>query len=103
MKSTLNPIYLFIREQQKRFIISIIRLYQKTFSPDHGILAGLSLYGCRYYPTCSEYTIRAVDQFGVARGLVLGTWRILRCNPWSHGGVDDVPESFTRRKNQSEQ
>ena len=42
---------------------------------------------CKYFPSCSQYTIDAINQFGI-KGLIMGAWRILRCNPWSHGGVD---------------
>ena len=43
---------------------------------------------CKYHPTCSRYALDAIREWGVARGLVLAAWRLLRCNPWSHGGVD---------------
>ena len=43
---------------------------------------------CKYHPTCSQYALDAIREFGVLRGLVLAGWRLLRCNPWSHGGVD---------------
>jgi uncharacterized protein len=43
---------------------------------------------CKYHPTCSQYALDAVREWGVLRGLVLAGWRLLRCNPWSHGGVD---------------
>lgn len=45
---------------------------------------------CKYEPTCSAYAVEAVRRFGILRGLVLAAWRVLRCNPWSHGGVDPV-------------
>jgi uncharacterized protein len=45
---------------------------------------------CKYYPSCSAYTVEAVRELGVARGALLGAWRLLRCNPWSHGGVDEL-------------
>lgn len=47
---------------------------------------------CRYYPCCSSYAIGALRRHGAAKGLALGAWRLLRCNPWSSGGVDKVPE-----------
>ena len=45
---------------------------------------------CKYEPTCSRYAVDAIGQFGILRGLVLAVWRLLRCNPWSHGGYDPV-------------
>jgi putative membrane protein insertion efficiency factor len=45
---------------------------------------------CKYYPTCSDYAVQAVREFGVLRGLVLAAWRLVRCNPFSHGGYDPV-------------
>jgi uncharacterized protein len=45
---------------------------------------------CKYHPTCSRYALDALREYGVLRGLVLAGWRLLRCNPWSHGGVDHV-------------
>ncbi len=45
---------------------------------------------CKYHPSCSQYAIDAVRQKGLLRGTVLAGWRLLRCNPWSHGGFDPV-------------
>ena len=67
----------------RRFAVVPARLYQRFISP------GLPRR-CRYHPTCSEYAVRAVGSFGVLRGSVLAGWRVLRCNPWSGGGVDHV-------------
>jgi putative membrane protein insertion efficiency factor len=47
---------------------------------------------CKYEPTCSRYAVDAIGEYGILRGLVLGTWRLLRCNPWSHGGYDPVED-----------
>ena len=58
-----------------------IRAYQRVVSPMLG-------QRCRYYPSCSEYAAQAIREFGVLRGVVLAGWRLLRCNPLSHGGVD---------------
>ncbi len=60
-------------------------LYQRWISPAFGPR-------CRYYPSCSEYAVQAVQRFGILRGLVLAAWRLLRCNPLSHGGFDPVTE-----------
>ena len=47
---------------------------------------------CRYYPSCSSYAVQAIDRYGILRGAVLAAWRLLRCNPWSHGGFDPVED-----------
>jgi len=68
----------------RRILIAPIRFYQIAISPMLG-------QRCKYYPSCSEYTIEAIRVHGPLKGLGLGAWRILRCNPYSHGGVDPVP------------
>jgi len=73
----------------KHALISTIRLYQKTLSPDHGPLKVRYPAGyCRHYPTCSEYAIMAIEQKGALKGVGLGVWRVLRCNPWVEPSVD---------------
>ena len=72
----------------KYIVISLIRFYQRFISP-------LTSPKCKYYPTCSCYALTAVQRFGAIRGSALAAWRILRCNPWSMGGIDYVPERFT--------
>jgi uncharacterized protein len=47
---------------------------------------------CKYEPTCSHYAVDAVREYGILKGLVLGVWRLLRCNPWSYGGYDPVED-----------
>lgn len=70
-------------------LLWLIRLYQKTFSPDHGPMKNFFAPGvCRFYPTCSEYGHQAIKKYGLLRGVPKTIWRILRCNPWSKGGVD---------------
>ncbi|HWH26501.1 MAG TPA: membrane protein insertion efficiency factor YidD [Pseudolysinimonas sp.] len=64
--------------------VLILRAYRAVISPLYGDV-------CRYYPSCSAYTLGAIQEFGVIRGIVLGAWRIARCHPWAKGGVDDVP------------
>lgn len=72
-------------------LLGIIRLYQISLSPDHGILRHRHPYGyCRFRPTCSEYMYAAVERRGVFKGIFLGIRRLLRCHPWSEGGWDPV-------------
>lgn len=70
--------------------VFIIWLYQKTFSPDHGPLKVFFPHGyCRFYPSCSEYGKQSIKKHGLIIGVPKTIWRILRCNPWNVGGVDD--------------
>ena len=75
----------------KTIVISIIKIYQKTISFDHGILKIFAPYGrCRFKPTCSEYAIDAVTKYGVIKGGFKAIFRVLRCNPWNKGGYDPL-------------
>ena len=65
----------------KKVVITFLKLYQKFISP-------LYPASCRYYPSCSNYAILSVEKYGVIKGLLKAIWRILRCNPFSKGGVD---------------
>ena len=65
----------------QRMVLAPVYAYRRWVSP-------LLPRRCKYEPTCSAYAIDAVREFGAARGVVLAVWRVLRCNPWSHGGVD---------------
>jgi putative membrane protein insertion efficiency factor len=78
----------------KLAILSLIRLYQRTLSPDEGWFRSLFPHGyCQFHPHCSEYCYQAIERKGILRGLSLGLWRILRCHPWSKGGLDPVESS----------
>lgn len=67
-----------------------IVLYQRTLSFDHGPMKGLYPHGyCRFYPSCSEYCRRSILKDGILLGCAKGTWRIIRCNPFSAGGSDE--------------
>ena len=55
---------------------------------------------CKYHPSCSQYAIEAFREVGLARGAILAGWRLLRCNPWSHGGVDHVRDRRLFRQRQ---
>lgn len=67
----------------KKVIIFLIKIYQNTLSPFLG-------KNCRFTPSCSEYTIDAVLEYGAFKGLWMGIKRIIRCNPFSKGGYDPV-------------
>ena len=73
----------------KRFLTALliapIRVYQRWISP-------AIAPRCRYYPTCSAYAVEAIRELGPIRGLILGVWRLLRCNPFSHGGIDELSD-----------
>jgi len=82
----------FFSLKLRNLAIKCINLYQKTISLDHSRL-GKALFPsgyCRFHPTCSEYTKQAIGKYGVIRGCLMGSWRILRCNPFSRGGDDPV-------------
>ncbi len=64
-------------------VLGLLRLYRLAVSP-------LTPASCKYHPSCSQYALDALRDFGFLRGTALAGWRILRCNPWSHGGVDYV-------------
>lgn len=79
-----------VKTAPRSVLIFAIRGYQSVISP----LTGPT---CKYYPSCSHYGIEAVQRHGAFTGSALAAWRILRCNPWSNGGVDDVPAPGQRR------
>lgn len=69
----------------KEGIISSVKFYRKYLSP-------MKPYAmCKYYPTCSQYAIEAVEKYGAVKGSYMSMKRILRCNPFSKGGYDPVP------------
>jgi len=67
----------------RRVAVAPVLAYQRLISP-------LLPRRCKYEPTCSRYAAEAIREFGVVRGAILASWRLLRCNPWSHGGYDPV-------------
>jgi putative membrane protein insertion efficiency factor len=80
------------RNPIRALLVGAVRGYQMFVSPG---LPGR----CKYYPSCSQYAIDALTQYGVVRGFVLASWRLLRCNPLSYGGYDPVQHQtlFARR------
>jgi uncharacterized protein len=74
--------------------IALVRIYQLVLSP-------LTPNTCKYHPSCSQYAIDALREYGLLRGSILASWRLLRCNPWSRGGVDYAKDQrlFKRQQN----
>jgi len=85
LKSIVN----YISTAVKWVLIKLVRLYQLTLSPLLG-------QNCRHFPTCSSYTIEAIEEWGPMKGVWLGIKRILKCHPWGTSGYDPVP----KKKNQ---
>lgn len=77
-----------LRPYLKMLCMRLILFYQRNFSKQT----------CLYRPTCSQYMMEAINNRGVIVGILLGTWRILRCNPFSKGGYDPVPESYFKER-----
>jgi putative membrane protein insertion efficiency factor len=81
-----------------RIVLAPVRAYQRFVSP-------ALPRRCKYHPTCSAYAVQAVESYGILRGVVLAVWRVLRCNPFSHGGHDPVSAqtlfATTRRSDSS--
>jgi putative membrane protein insertion efficiency factor len=75
----------------KGLALAMIRWYKRSLSPSLPA-------ACRYQPTCSEYMYEAIEVHGLVRGIAMGTWRLARCNPFSRGGIDRVPERRVNRR-----
>lgn len=93
MRKKLKKLYRTLRKTVfypfiKVFCMRLIIFYQKN----------LSRHTCLYEPTCSEYTLRAINNVGVILGILSGIWRIIRCNPFSKGGYDPAPENYFKLK-----
>jgi uncharacterized protein len=71
-------------------VVAPIVVYRRVLSP-------ALPQRCKYEPTCSRYAVDAIKEYGILRGLVLSVWRLLRCNPWSHGGYDPVEDQHVFR------
>jgi putative membrane protein insertion efficiency factor len=73
----------FLPRALRAVVLAPVVAYQRLISP-------ALPRRCKYEPTCSRYAVQAIGEYGILRGLVLAVWRLLRCNPWSHGGYDPV-------------
>ncbi|MDP8974240.1 MAG: membrane protein insertion efficiency factor YidD [Actinomycetota bacterium] len=67
----------------RKIFVEPIKIYRRFLSPRLPP-------SCRYWPSCSEYALQAIQKHGVLKGGLLGAWRVIRCNPWSRGGIDPV-------------
>lgn len=76
-----------IKSLPAKIALWAISFYQRFISPLLGDR-------CRFYPSCSSYTIQAIEKFGLAKGTVLGFLRIMKCGPWHNGGFDPIPDKF---------
>lgn len=77
----------------KKLTQSLIKFYQKYLSP-----ANFGIDTCIYEPSCSNYMYQAIEEHGVIKGTLMGIWRVLRCNPFVHGGYDPVPPVKKKEK-----
>ena len=75
----------------KKVLLALIRFYRSAISPH-------TAPRCKYYPTGSQYGLEAIERFGAAKGSALTVWRILRCNPFSKGGFDPVPDKTSKKR-----
>lgn len=80
----------------KKMLIAIIKFYRKYISPFKKSFYSIFSFGfshnvgCRFYPTCSQYALEAIEKYGAFRGSIMAIKRILRCNPFNNGGYDPV-------------
>ena len=75
----------------KKVLLALIKFYRSAISPH-------TAPSCKYTPTCSQYGLEAIERFGALKGSALTIWRILRCNPFSKGGYDPVPEKPEKKQ-----
>jgi len=73
-----------VKSPLKLILLFLLRVYQLCISPYLG-------QNCRFYPTCSQYAIEAISLHGCVKGILLASWRLLKCHPWHAGGYDPVP------------
>jgi hypothetical protein len=78
-----------------RILLALLAFYRQWLSP---AVHTLGVGGCKFQPTCSEYAVRAIVLHGPLRGMALAAWRLLRCQPFSRGGLDQVPLPASHRR-----
>ena len=83
----MNAAWLRLSLVPRNLVIGFVVGYRKVISPLYGQV-------CRYYPSCSLYALKAIQYHGALRGIGLATWRVVRCNPFSRGGIDDPPDGL---------
>jgi len=81
--SSETPFVRAVSRAARALVAAPIVVYQRVISP-------ALPRRCKYEPTCSRYALDAIRTYGILRGIVLATWRVLKCNPWSDGGYDPV-------------
>jgi putative membrane protein insertion efficiency factor len=81
---------MFVALLPRNVCVIILSAYRSVISPLYGDV-------CRYYPSCSYFTLQAIQRYGVIRGSWMGIRRIARCHPWAEGGIDDVPARRVER------
>ncbi|MCC6639309.1 membrane protein insertion efficiency factor YidD [Candidatus Falkowbacteria bacterium] len=85
----MKDFFVFIDKFLTLPLLGMIWIYQRTLSPDHGPLKKFHPHGyCRFHPTCSQYGKEALKKYGLVRGFPKLVYRIMRCNPWNAGGID---------------
>ncbi len=82
---SIRRLFFLINYFIKAIVLGLIIFYKRFISP---ILPNV----CKYQPTCSQYALESIERFGILKGCWMAVWRILRCNPFSKGGYDPVPE-----------
>jgi uncharacterized protein len=96
IKNEFMKIINFIINIPANITILLIKFYQFFFSFDHSFWAHPeNIRVCTYQPSCSQFTLEAIEKHGLIAGSIMGTVRIISCNPWSHGGYDPVADKFT--------
>lgn len=94
------PFFSLFRENWRYLRKKVFKPYLKIFCMKAILFyqRHLSKHTCMYRPTCSQYTMECINNHGAIIGILLGTWRILRCNPFTKGGYDPAPENYFRKR-----